>query len=306
MIAIVFNPTRVERSALEDALAAREEPVVVEWYETTVEDAGQGVTRQALADGCELVVAVGGDGTLRDVAAALAGTDVPLGIVPQGTGNLLARNLGIGLGNMRAALARAIDGDDAPLDIGRIELHDRGDEFIFLVMAGFGIDAQMLAETDEAAKERAGWLAYVGALGRAMAATDVVEATIVFDADPPVSEPTHTVLIGNCGSVQGGLRILPDAEPDDGLLDIVLVGGEGPEGLQWLDALKSVVWDNGIRRAVTRDDSAVDTATTRHRQAVSVRVTLPEPQPFEIDGEEVGKTADILATIQPGALLVRR
>ena len=306
MIAIVFNPTRVERSTLEDALAAREAPVVVEWYETTVEDAGQGVTRQALADGCELVVAVGGDGTLRDVAAALAGTDVPLGIVPQGTGNLLARNLGIVLGNVRTALARAIDGDDAPLDIGRIELHDRGEEFIFLVMAGFGIDAQMLAETDEAAKERAGWLAYVGALGRAMAATDVVEATVVFDADPPATEPAHTVLIGNCGTVQGGLRILPDAKPDDGLLDVVVVGGEGPEGLQWLDALKSVVWDNGIRRAVTRDDSAVDTATTRHRQATSVRVTLPKPLPFEIDGEEVGETADILATIQPGALTVRR
>jgi diacylglycerol kinase family enzyme len=106
--------------------------------------------------------------------------------------------------------------------------------------------------------------------------------------------------------VQGGLRILPDAEPDDGLLDIVLVGGEGPEGLQWLDALKSVVWDNGIRRAVARDDTAVDTATTRHRQAMSVRVTLPRAQAFEIDGEEVGETADILATVQPGALRVRR
>ncbi|MCR2812646.1 NAD(+)/NADH kinase [Microbacterium sp. zg.Y1090] len=306
MIGIVFNPTRVERSALEEALAARKQPVEVEWYATTVEDAGQGMARQALADGCGLVVAVGGDGTIRDVAATLAGTEVPLGIVPQGTGNLLARNLGIPLGDVAGALARAIDGDESPIDIGRIELHDRGEEFIFLVMAGFGIDAQMLAETDESAKERAGWLAYVGALGRAMAATDVVDATVVFDADPPVTEPTHTVLIGNCGTVQGGLRILPDAEPDDGLLDVVLIGGEGPEGLQWLDALKSVVWDNGIRRAVTRDDTAVDTATTRHRQAVSVRVTLPEPLPFEIDGEEVGATADILAIIQPGALLVRR
>ncbi|MCR2826405.1 diacylglycerol/lipid kinase family protein [Microbacterium sp. zg.Y909] len=306
MIGIVFNPTRVERSALERALATREQPVEVQWYETTIEDAGEGVTRQALSDGCESVVAVGGDGTLRDVAAALAGTDVPLGIVPQGTGNLLARNLGITLGDIPRALGRAIDGDDSPLDIGRINLHDRGEEFIFLVMAGFGIDAQMLAETDEEAKEKAGWLAYVGALGRAMAATDVVETTVVFDADPPATEPAHTVLIGNCGTIQGGLRILPDAEPDDGLLDVVLVGGEGPEGLQWLDALKSVVWDNGIRRAVTRDDSAVDTATTRHRQAVSVRVTLPRPLPFEIDGEEVGETTDILATIQPGALIVRR
>ncbi|MCR2783859.1 MULTISPECIES: diacylglycerol kinase family protein [unclassified Microbacterium] len=306
MIGIVFNPTKVDRSVLEDALATRREPVEVRWYETTVADAGQGFARTALEDGCTLVVAAGGDGTVRDVAAALAGTDVPLGIVPAGTGNLLARNLGIGLGNPAAALARAIDGEDSPLDVGHLELGDRGDEFIFLVMVGFGIDAQMLAETDDDAKDKAGWLAYVGALGRAMAATDLVDATIVFDADLPVTEPAHTVLIGNCGMVQGGLRILPDAQPDDGLLDIVLVGGEGPEGLQWLDALKSVVWDNGIRRAVARDDAAVDTATTRHRQATSVRVTLPTPLPFEVDGEEVGSTADILATIQPGALLVRR
>ncbi|MBD7956210.1 NAD(+)/NADH kinase [Microbacterium sp. Sa4CUA7] len=306
MIGIVFNPVKVERAQLEDALATRTEPVEVRWYETTLEDAGEGVARRALEDGCGVVIAAGGDGTVRDVAAALVGTEVPLGIVPAGTGNLLARNLGIRLGDAAAALARAIDGDDTPLDVGRIELVDRREEFIFLVMVGFGIDAQMLAETDDEAKDKAGWLAYVGALGRAMAATDLVDATVVFDADVPVTEPAHTVLIGNCGMVQGGLRILPDAEPDDGLLDIVLVGGEGPEGLQWLDALKSVVWDNGIRRAVARDDTAVDTATTRHRQATSVRVTLPRAQAFEIDGEEVGETADILATVQPGALRVRR
>ncbi|WP_268771988.1 diacylglycerol/lipid kinase family protein, partial [Microbacterium sp. Leaf351] len=96
-IGIVFNPSKIEREQLEKSLAAVG-VTDASWFETTPDDPGQGPARAALADGCTLVIAAGGDGTVRAVAEVLAGTDTELAIVPRGTGNLLARNLGVPLG----------------------------------------------------------------------------------------------------------------------------------------------------------------------------------------------------------------
>lgn len=301
-IGIVWNPSKIDGEALRsavDEVFGENAPIL--WWETTVEDPGQGMAREAIADGCEVVVAVGGDGTVRAVAEGLAGTEVALGIVPQGTGNLLARNLGVPLTTMTAALERVRDATPQHIDLGWVELD--GEERAFTVMVGFGIDAQMLVETNDDLKDRAGWLAYVEAMGRALQGTEMTDMVIEIDGGEPEEVRGHTMLIGNCGMLQGGIRLLPDAQLDDGLLDILLVSSEG--ALQWMSTLRTVVWDNGIRRALTGSDEAVSTDSAQHLAVESISVRLAQPLVFEIDGEEMGEVTQFAVRVQAGALTVR-
>ena len=296
---IIWNPSKIDEDVLREAVGTSIGGEV-QWWQTSEDDPGHGMAAEAVEAGCTTVIAVGGDGTVRAVASALAGTDAILGIVPQGTGNLLARNLEVPLDDIPAALKRIHSGEPRRIDIGWVNLN--GVERAFTVMVGFGIDAQMLVETDDDLKDRAGWLAYVEAMGRAMAGTEMTGITLTLDDAEPREVHGHTLLIGNCGMVQGGIRLLPDAKLDDGLLDLVLVNADG--ALQWLDAVRSVVWDNGIRRLITRDEQAVSTESTRHLTAERIRVDLQDPLAFELDGEEVGEVSSFEVRVQAGALQV--
>lgn len=300
-LGVIWNPAKVDEEQLRSAVAdVFADEVDIRWWTTTVEDPGRGMAREAVAAGCDIVVVVGGDGTVRAVADGVAGTDILLGIVPHGTGNLLARNLDIPLGDIPAALARIKAEEPRSIDLGWVEYN--GVESAFAVMVGFGLDAQMLVETDEDLKDRAGWLAYVEAMGRALAGTEMIDITVTLDDDEPVTLRGHTMLVGNCGLLQGGIRLLPDAVVDDGLLDLLMVSAEGP--LQWMDALRSVVWDNGIRRVFSSDTETVSTDSTRHVTAQRVVVELESPQHFEVDGEELGEVSAFAVRVLPGALTV--
>ncbi|HWV49663.1 MAG TPA: diacylglycerol kinase family protein [Microbacterium sp.] len=299
-IGVVWNPSKVEegelRSAVEAVLGDQ-----VQWWETSVDDPGRGMAEKALAAGCDTVLAVGGDGTVRAVAEALSGSDAALGIVPRGTGNLLARNLDVPLDDIPAALERIAQGESRRIDLGWVEID--GVEKAFAVMVGFGVDAQMLVETDDDLKDRAGWLAYVEAMGRALAGTEMTGITLTIDDDEAQEVRGHTLLIGNCGMLQGGIRLLPDAVLDDGRLDLLLVSADG--ALQWMDTVRSVVWDNGIRRMFDREAVAVSTDSTSHVTAERIRVRLEKPLIFEIDGEEIGEVTEFAVRVEPAALTVR-
>ncbi|WP_300267699.1 diacylglycerol kinase family protein [Microbacterium sp.] len=296
---IVWNPSKIDEETLKQAVLAAFD-YEVQWWETSTDDPGYGMAQEALAAGCTSVIAVGGDGTVRAVASALAGSDAVLGIVPQGTGNLLARNLNVPLDDIGAALSRIGSGAERTIDLGWVSLN--GEERAFAVMVGFGVDAQMLVETDDDLKDRAGWLAYVEAMGRAMAGTEMTGITLTLDDAQPQEVRGHTLLIGNCGMVQGGIRLLPDAQLDDGLLDVLLISSDG--ALQWLDTVRSVVWDNGIRRLLGRGEEAVSTESTRHLTAKRIRIELDTPLEFEIDGEEVGEVSTFEVRVQAGAVRV--
>lgn len=298
-VGVIWNPSKIDGDSLQTAVSGAFEGDI-RWWETSKEDPGKGMAAEAVAEGCDVVIAVGGDGTIRAVAEALAGTDAMLGIVPQGTGNLLARNLDVPLENIPAALDRIATGVMREIDLGWVTLD--GEERAFAVMVGFGVDAQMLVETDDDLKDRAGWLAYVEAMGRALAGSEMTSVTLTLDDQDPQELRAHTMLIGNCGMVQGGIRLLPDAVLDDGQLDLLLVSSDGP--LQWMDTVRSVVWDNGLRRALTRDDKAVDTESTTHLAAQRIRVELAESRMFEIDGEEIGEVDSFEIRIQAGAVRV--
>lgn len=313
-VGIVWNPSKTSREqleqALEDALAKAPEARVF-WYETSEDDPGREAARRAVEAGAAVVLAAGGDGTIRAVAEHLAesGADADLGIVPLGTGNLLARNLGVPLGDLAAAFEWALTGEGRLIDIGWAKLSFEGatERRAFAVMAGFGIDAHMITETDDDIKDRAGWLAYVESLGRALSASEVIDIRLSGQNLEPSDEQAHTLLIGNCGSLQGGMTLLPDADPSDGELDLLVLSADSIPG--WADTMRNLVWDNGLRRLLSPSSSDEDQAkssdSATHRRITELTVELDEPRVFEVDGDALGETSRVEISVQPGAVQVR-
>jgi len=161
--AVVYNPIKVDLDAIKTAVQRHEfsngwGPTA--FYETSKEDPGGEVTKQALAEGVDMVIAAGDDGTVRAVAEALQGTDASLALLPSGTGNLLARNLELSLDNLDDSIATAFSGRDRDIDLGvvDIEREDGSRETkAFVVMAGVGLDAKMLANTSRRASSARRW-----------------------------------------------------------------------------------------------------------------------------------------------------
>ena len=186
------------------------------WLETTPEDPGAGMAEAAVAADVQLVVICGGDGTLmaclaRPCRHRRAGRAPPARHrQPAGT------QPGRADPSSTDALAVAVDGVDRRIDCGRV-----GDQ-PFSVMAGIGFDAAMMADATEGMKRFAGWPAYVSS-GLRHLRDPVMRVQLRIDDGPPLRRPARTVLIGNVGRLQGGLELLPDAEADDGLLDVVVV-----------------------------------------------------------------------------------
>lgn len=306
-VGVVWNPSKkITREELEAALPDSAN-LRISWYETSEDDPGRGATQQALDGGADVVLAVGGDGTVRAVAEHLAAVEssAELGIIPLGTGNLLARNLDIPIDDVPAAFARALEGEAEPIDIGWVELTVDGESrrHAFTVMAGLGIDAHMISETKDELKDRAGWLAYVESLGRAIPASEVIGMTLTAGGSDPVEEQAHTLLVGNCGTLVGGVNLMPDADPSDGELDVLVLSAEGLGG--WLDTLRNMAWDNGLKRLLRPDATADSSTSTTHSRVTNLKVELVEPRLVEIDGDELGETAEMVINIQPGAIRVR-
>jgi diacylglycerol kinase (ATP) len=172
--AVVYNPVKVDVAELRtavDAAAAEAGWGETIWLETSVEDPGIGQAREAAAQGADVVLAAGGDGTVRAVAEGLRDTGAALALLPSGTGNLLARNLELTLNNLADSVRTAFTGKDRPVDLGIAELRREDgtvEEHAFLVMAGIGIDAKMVANSDEDLKKKVGWLAYIDAIRKAV------------------------------------------------------------------------------------------------------------------------------------------
>ncbi len=309
LAAVVVNPSKVRevgpmREAITRALEASgwQEPL---WLETTKDDSGTAMTREALDAGAELVLVCGGDGTVRCVGQVLAGTGVPMGLVPAGTGNLLARNLDIVTprtaeltpGDAETATRVALAGEDRAVDVGWVTLtsadgadHDTPSERGFLVMAGMGFDAAMIANAPEKLKAKVGPAAYVVS---GLQHFQGKRAKVRLDLDGTVHHRrVRTVVVGNVGRLIGGLTLLPDAEVDDGWLDVVSIGPSNFAG--WLDVAGRVV----LRHR--RSDSRLESWRAR-----SVTLTCDPPQHAQIDGDPVGEVTGMTLRVSEGALLVR-
>lgn len=292
LAAVVANPTKVEPNTREIVAALCVEAGWAEpvWLETTVEDPGTGQAAEAVARGVDVVMACGGDGTVRAVAEALAGSGVALGLLPAGTGNLLARTLGTPL-ELPAAAQVALSGDDRSIDIGRIRVDGADEEQAFLVMAGTGFDAEVMSTTPEALKSRVGPFAYIVSGLRAMRGRRT-RVVLQFDGGVQLRRRTRTVLVGNSGTLLGGLVLMPDAQVDDGLLDVVNLAPKGIPG--WIAVAARVV--TRTRRGHSR---------VEHWTAKEIVVTADDPQASQIDGDPIGDVREMRIRVDPGALVVR-
>ena len=285
--AIIVNPAKSDvaeaRTQIDTTLtAAGWTPSL--WLETTPDDPGMRMAQAAVESGVQLVVICGGDGTVMACLGALSGSGLPVAILPLGSGNLLARNLGIPL-ELDEALATVVDGEDRCIDLGMV-----GDQ-PFAVMAGMGFDAAMMADTTEGMKQFAGWPAYVASALRHLR-DPLMRVRLRIDGGPPLRRSARTVLIGNVGQLEGGLELLPDAAADDGILDVVVVA---PRTLRdWLRVAYRIV-----RRPHTED---------RHLERFrgqSITIVADRMAPRQMDGEVIDDGFRMDARIAPGALIVR-
>jgi diacylglycerol kinase (ATP) len=210
--AVIYNPTKVSdkfRALVEESLQRNGWSNAL-WLETSVEDPGRAMTKQAVAEEVDLVIGAGGDGTIRSVADGLAHTGIPLGLVPAGTGNLLARNLDLPLEEVDA-IEVALDGQVRLVDLVKITVDDRPPEH-FAVMAGIGVDAMMMDETNKDLKDKVGSAAYFVAAAKALGRLPV-RMTVQLDSNRPVRRHAMVCVIGNVGRLQGQPHIDPRREP---------------------------------------------------------------------------------------------
>ncbi|TFC77582.1 diacylglycerol kinase [Cryobacterium sp. TMS1-20-1] len=313
--AAVYNPVKVDLAKLRASVAAAEQSAgwgETQWFETSKDDVGQAATKQALDGGASMVVSAGGDGTVRAVAEALRDSGVRMAIVPSGTGNLLARNLDLPLGSIDAATAIAFSGEDKSIDLGVASVTTEAgavEEHVFLVMAGVGLDAQMIAHTRDDLKKQVGWLAYVDGVARALpkARPFRIRYSVAGRTDRPAQ--VSAILVANCGLLPGNIQFLPHARLDDGILDIAVLQPKGVLG--WLTIWRRVTWENGVlrrsavgRRMIQTTESTNERVMTTLRGA-DIRIVLEHPQDFELDGDEFGLVRKVRLNADAGALIVR-
>lgn len=323
-IAIVYNPTKGDphllHAAVEMGLAeARAAAADVGdatwgaplWLETTVDDSGHGLTRQAVDAGVDLVLVAGGDGTVRAAAAGLRQTGIPLAIIPLGTGNLLARNVGLPITDVHTAVRHALTGTDRAIDVGVAELtraNGASSAHVFLVMAGMGIDAAMIEKTNPQLKKRVGWLAYLDGGLRSMF-TQKLHVHYLMQGEHTRSARVSTILAANVGLLPGNLRLIPDAAVDDGLLDVALLQPRTVFG--WLaiwrrasreyQALKKSSFGRILIRLTETGKANVMT----YRRGPAVRIDVERAEPVELDGDSFGTIVSAHFWADAGALVLR-
>lgn len=282
-IVVVVNPvgTEDQARALSDALA--EQGVRADWVETTEDDPGVGQSRDAAAAGAATVIACGGDGTVRACVEGLAGSETALGVVPAGTGNLLARNFDIPE-DPSQALEIALSGTIAVIDVGY------ANDEAFAIMAGAGLDAAIMRDTSREAKDLMGSLAYIWT-GLSHLNDPTFHATLVVDGTTSFRDQAATVLAANLGRLQGGVDLFPDSEPNDGRLEFMTVAASSLSG--WLRSSWAILTNK-------QADSRV------HRfSGTTAQLSLSRPTPYQLDGDERDPTTSITFETRPGALRLR-
>jgi diacylglycerol kinase (ATP) len=288
--AVVYNPIKVSddlRNAIKQQAKATDWDDSI-WLATPEEDPGPAITAEVVSAKVDRVIAAGGDGTVRIVADRLAGSGIPMAVIPVGTGNLLARNLDIPLTETEA-LAVAFGQHTREIDLIKLTVDGVPSEH-FAVIAGLGVDAMIMEETDPDLKDSIGAGAYFVAAAKALGRTPI-HMWITLDDQRPRHRYAMICAIGNVGTLAGDLTLLPGARPDDGRLDVYVASPR--RVTHWLRVLLRLITP---RR---RQDDRVD-----QWQARQVEVRLRHPDPYQLDGDVIGDCHSLRADIAPKALTV--
>lgn len=253
------------------------------WFEVPKSRMAGKVAKRCLKAGAELIIVWGGDGTVQRVIDVVAGQGVTLAVIPAGTANLFATNIGVPA-DLDAALDIALHGGRRDLDVGVIN----GEHFG--VMAGAGFDAAMIKAADGRLKDRLGRAAYV-ITGTKAAWKSARKVKVSVDGTPWFDGRAGCVLLGNMGTVSGGLQAFPDADPADGKLEVGVVTAGSP--VQWARVM--------ARLATKKVDRSPLAQTT---QARKVDIKFSKSTVYELDGGDRPATRQLKARIKPLAITV--
>jgi diacylglycerol kinase (ATP) len=253
------------------------------WFEVDKSKKAPKQVRRALADGADLVFVWGGDGMVQRCIDVLAGTDAAVAIVPAGTANLFATNLGIPK-DLTAAVEIGLHGERHRFDVGTIN----GERFA--VMAGAGLDALMIRDADGALKDRLGRVAYLFTGAKNLRAARV-DTRIRVDGDKWFKGKAGCVLVGNVGKVMGNVAAFPDAKPDDGVLEVGVVTAKG--ALQWSRTL--------VRMAAGKAEAS---PFVKVGSGKKIDVRFSRKIAYELDGGDRKASDRLRVKIEPGAVTV--
>ncbi len=309
--AIVYNPVKVPLDRLRRTVAAHEQQhgwVPATWHATSSADDGRQAAEDALAGRPAVVLVAGGDGTVRVVAEALQGSDIPLALLPFGTGNLLARNMRLPLADLDASVAAAFGGATRAIDVAIAELEDEHGthrRHAFLVMAGIGLDAAMAEQTNALAKRHLGWVAYVPPIARSITANRLLQLRYRIDGGPARSARAHTLIVGNCGTLTGSMLLLPAAAVDDGLLDVVMLRPKNRAGWAGIGTrLTMQQLAHGSRFGARMLELTPDVRALAYAQGRQFDVRFELPHEVQLDGDGFGAIVRARITVAPGSLRV--
>jgi diacylglycerol kinase family enzyme len=309
--ALIYNPIKVDKKTLRASVARLSEEAGWRhplFFETTVDDLGDGVAREALDQGADAVLAAGGDGTVRAVVEVLSGSGVPLSIVPSGTGNLLARNMLLPLASPEAMIRATFEGDATSVDVGFATMTRQDgsvEERAFVVMGGMGLDAAMIANTNGDLKKRVGWIAYVDGAARSLVKARPFRIMYQIPERRLHSARVQSILVANCGSLPAGLELIPEASVSDGELDVVIFQPKNAFG--WILVWRRVAWDNSFLRRFRAGRRVLSLRTkdntVLYARGAGIEVAAAEAQPVQLDGDEFGVATRLECRIVPGGLI---
>lgn len=309
--AFIINPSKPQaadtRKYIEDYCRTKDIRDI-RFIETQLDRDGRVCAQMALEQGADVVVAVGGDGTVRTVASAMAGTGHAMGIVPIGTGNLFARNMGIPVDDLEAALAVATSHGSNRVDVGRMYLLDSEEKdrgHAFLIIAGIGFDALMIDDTDPNLKKTVSWLAYFISGAKHLFAPKYTGDISITRPDKVTQTNTsvtfRTFMAGNCGEIPG-FSLMPDATWDDGVLDFEII--DTSAGLIGWANLFGDVMHQTITRKVSQSPLSTN-STIVQLQGIRAEIRLEKSALAQVDGDILGETQHIALDVEHQALNVR-
>jgi len=217
--AVIFNPEKISEAKL-TKLYRKVTDQELFLMPTDSKSAGFEAGRRAVELEMERVVVAGGDGTLRAVVEAIADSDIVLGILPIGTGNILARNLKLPVNNLESCAHRSLSKSEYQIDLGVARVFDasgKTQEYLFTGIAGLGMDARLMAATDKKRKRQIGWIAYLEASLKFLPLR-FERFEVVVDNQPPRVLKSYSLLVGNAGWLPGAISMMPDARLDDSVV----------------------------------------------------------------------------------------